>query len=237
MLMRWTAVFALGVLLLLLPGRASADTKFASVDLLPVSGPVFLQPFNSSLGTLTSVEVTITGAITAEVATQINITPAGPLPVVFSVSANQNLSGLPNGSFFAWLQPATFVFTGVGSGAGEIQNLTDPFNYTFDFNGTTDLSGITSVSCIGATIPPGLAFGTLNGFTDTHALLPQVLQTLEPGSLPSIGGTVLQSTVEGIIQVEYDYTPTPTAPASEPGTILLLGSGILGLAACLRARL
>jgi hypothetical protein len=238
MFMRWTAALVAGVLLLLLPDLASADTQFESISLLPVSGPMFLQPFNSSLGTLTSVQVTITGAITAQVATQINVTPAGPLPVVFSVSANQDFSGLPNGSFFTWLQPATYVFTGVGTGAGEIEEQTDFFNYTFHFNSTTDLGGMTSVSSVGATIPPGLAFGTLDGFTDTHALLPQEFQTLEPGALPNIGGTVLQTTVDGEIQVEYDYTPTPppTAPASEPATLLLLASGILGLVAGLRAR-
>ncbi len=236
--MRWTVMVGVVALCIVLPGRAAADSSFVNVGLSPVSGPIFVPAFDTGKGTLNSVEVTITGAITVDFATMVNPSPAGPLPVALGVSVDQDFGGGSQAPF-TWLMPSTFSFTGLGSGAGEIQQFTQAFNYSLHFNSSTDLGGLTSVSSTGPAIAPGLAFGTVAGFTSPILPFLNELVTMEPGSLGNYGGTFLDATEQGNILIEYDYTPAPppTVPASEPGTLLLLGSGILGLAACLRARL
>jgi hypothetical protein len=237
--MRWTAVLSLGVLLLLLPGRASADTTFASANLPGYGGIVMLQPFDTNLGTLDSVEVTIDGTITANILTQPNYAVVGgaaiPIPIDYLVAGTQNFIGGGGGSGFSWEVPATFLFSGLGLGFGEPEASVDVFNYSFRFTHQTDLIGFAGISSSGPTAPPGVAFGTLSGFTSP--ILPFLLENMDLEGGDGSGGTFLDSTVEGAIIVEYDYTPTPlpTAPASEPATLLLLASGILGLAAYLRA--
>jgi hypothetical protein len=236
----WFGMVVTVVVLLLLPGFAAADTTFASIGLPSVAGPAFLPPFNSSLGTLTSVDVTITGVVNAEVLTQINYVATAdgelfPVPVLFSVSENLGFNGIPNGGFFSWLQPATFVFSGTGSGTGDAQNLTDFFTFGFHFDSATDLVGQTAVSSNGPTIPPILAFGTLNGFTNSYSPLMLEFTELTPGSLPDVGASLVNAAVDGDILVQYNFTPAPT-PAPEPGTLILLGSGLLALAARRRAK-
>jgi hypothetical protein len=65
----WSQLVFAAMLLLLLPGLAAADTTFTGIGLASSSGPSFLPPFDASLGTLTSVDVSITGQVNAEVLT------------------------------------------------------------------------------------------------------------------------------------------------------------------------
>ena len=112
-----------GVSLCLLPGLAAADTTFTSANLPGYGGLVMLQPFDTSLGTLDSVEVTIDGTITANIVTQPNYDLVGgaaiPIPINYLVAGTQNFIGGGGGSGFSWEVPATFFFSGLGSGFGE----------------------------------------------------------------------------------------------------------------------
>ena len=99
------------------------------------------------------------------------------------------------------------------------------FTYSFRFTHQTDLTGFAGSRRRSG----GLAGCGLRNAERLHQSDSAVLiETMDLEGGNGAGGTFLYSTVEGAIIVEYDYTPTPTAPASEPGTLLLLGSGILG---------
>jgi hypothetical protein len=238
MLMRWLAAVILGVWMLLLPSLAAADSTFVSVGLPVASGPILVPTFNTSLGTLNSVEVTITGEITVEVQTQLVIGPSGtPIPTPFGIGVDQNFGG-GSGAPFNFQNPGSFYFTGVGSGLGEVQNLSQYFNYTFQFNQTTDVPGLTSVSSIGPSIPPGIAFGTTSGFASPILPFVNEIVTVLPSSfLPTYGATFLIATEQGDVQIEYDYTPpAPPSNMPEPATLTLLGSGLLALLARRRMR-
>lgn len=229
--MRLFAIVFACALLFLAPKPAAADSlETVSIGLGALGGPSFLTPFDHTLGTLQSVQVSILGAVTATIATTFDAAPI-PIPVPFSVGVDQTFFGIPGNAFFSFLQPATFVFSGTGSGLGELQTLTQPFDYEFTFNAFANLVGQTSVGFSGPLIPPGIAFGNFAGFTDTFSPLLQEFELIEPSTTyPSVGGTLVSWSNQGAITVQYDYVPAG-APMDEPSTLLLLGAGFLGLAA------
>jgi hypothetical protein len=108
-----------------------------------------------------------------------------------------------------------------------------PFVYTFHFDSSTDLTGFTAVDATGPSVPPGLAYGSLAGFTDTFSPLMQDLVLTTPHT--AAGASIGNLSSDGGIIVEYDYTPA--APVPEPGSLLLLGTGALGLLGMIRRKL
>ena len=194
-------------------------------------------PFNHNLGTLDSVGITIDGAITVAVQTQVMFDGLQFLPAPYSVSISQNFTGEPSHAFFSFVLPATFSANGVGTGQGEVQTLTFPFIYTFRFDSFTDLlGGQTAVNASGPTVPPGLAYGTLAGFTDTF--FPFMQELIMASDLATVGASITSISSDGGIIVEYDYTPAPApAPVPEPASLLLLGSGLCAVAVSMRKKL
>jgi len=232
--MRVAKALLLVGLLLAVPSLASAASIFVSGTIGGGSTSlVGLQGFNPALGTLTSVEVTISGTVSAQVVTNPMTIMGTPIPTPYVVSVTQNFDGLPGNSLFSFFSPATFMFNGVGTAVGATQTLTAGFTDTFHFNGMTDLvGGLTAVDFSSSVteVPPGLAVGTLAGFIQGAPPFTEVVTT-SPGTNSPFAIVGSASTV-GNILIEYDFTPatTGTTPAPEPAALLLLGAGLLALA-------
>ena len=78
--MRLFGLILAGALVFLTPGPAAADWfEIVSVGLGTVGGPSFLTPFDHTLGTLTSVDVSIIGGVSATILTQVDL-GTGPIP-------------------------------------------------------------------------------------------------------------------------------------------------------------
>jgi hypothetical protein len=241
---RWVGIILAGALVFVLPSCASADTltQFAGIGFSGVSGPLFLQPFDHKLGTLTSVDITVDGQISALVATNPNFVPTGnggsvPVPLPFSVALDQNFFGISSHSFFSFFEPATFQLNGTASGLGEVQQLASSFVYTFHFDSNSDFLGQAPISAPDPLIPPIFALGTLAGFTDTFSPLMEEFIVTQPSAVfPSaVNGSLASWSDDGGIIVQYNYTPAPL-PAPEPSSLLLLGTGLLTMAAAWRLR-
>ena len=125
-----------------------ADTTFTSANLPGYGGLVMLQPFDTGLGTLDSVEVTIDGTITANILTQPNYAVVGgaiPVPIPYVVSGTQNFIGGSGGSGFSWEVPATFLFRAwLGSWGARSVGGCVPLQARFTHQ--TELTGIAGIS-------------------------------------------------------------------------------------------
>jgi hypothetical protein len=223
--MRGVKLAFLAGLLLAFPCSAFADTliQFVAGNLTDAPAPIGLTPFDHTLGTLTSVGITINGELISQVHTFPNFDGFGnPVPIPFTVFLDQNFFGVPDHAFFGFVNPAVITLNGLGSGVGEQQTIVTPINYGFHFDSSTDLLGLTSVPGV------GLASGTLAGFTDTFSpVMFELLTTFQFGTTG--GASLISSQTTGAIIVEYDYTPAAPASVPEPGTALLLGAGLAGV--------
>lgn len=221
----------------LAPASATTLTETVGTDFGPANGPSLLTPFDPTLGTLTSVDVSINGTISAQVQTNQNLVPVDmglggivfvPEPIPFSVFLDQSFLGAIQG--FSFFQPATIQLNGVGQGVGETEDASSSFFYGFHFDSSTDFIGEAGISSPGALVPPIFALGTLASFTDTFFPLIEELTVTQPSAIfQSTGGQLLTWSDSGGILVQYNYTPAPT-PAPEPSSMLLLATGLLGLA-------
>lgn len=216
------SIALLGALGLLLPTKACADlTMFAGANYGPgIFNPMSIQPFDPTLGTLNSVNVTLQGQINATVA-QLPCGEPSPLLCPFELVVDQNFFGL-SPAFFSFDTDAQFVFEGTDPTL--IQN----YIYTFTFDAFTDniLNGFTFPnlsSSVGGNatqiIPPADINGRRANFLPTIVGLNEVDGVLSAGAI--FGAVVTSYSDVGGLIIQYNYTPV-----AEPSSLLLIIAGV-----------
>lgn len=195
-----------------------------------------LTPFDPALGTLDSINVSISGVLSVLVTTQQNLVFNGttfvPLPYTYGVTAEQRFIG-EGGKYFRFDSPATFQLTGVATGAGEPGVLATTYSYSMTFNAVTDLIGLvipSTSSTVGALIPPiSGVVGPRSDFilgpppVDAMDIVQSAVGTPLTGPPPTITGI----TSGGSLFMTYNYTPAAVADVPEPATLLLVAGGLV----------
>jgi hypothetical protein len=225
-----------------LPASARADVIVA-VDSYSVSNAGFMNGtlFDSALGTLDSVHVSIAGVATIEALLPANESGTSFVGYPFQITFQEEFAGLGNG-FFDFNGPSSLVFNGFSPGFASPLVLASAYQLDFALNQATDLIGfvIPATNATNATLIPPLTgvSGPRSAFVETPASIGQLLVTQSAfsqaaGPLPLITG--IRS--EGAMTVTYTYTPNPpVSPVAEPGSLTLIGVGVVGVFASRRRR-
>lgn len=222
---RWMVALSLCSVAALQTARADilVTSSGFSGPFAPATG---LQYFDPALGTLNSVNVSITGTLTGQILASGPCDPGACGGVPYLVAVDQTFQG-PAGQFFSSAAPAVFQYTGSGI-IGETFPIATSFAYSFDFNNITDLIGQATPSGIAGPLTAPIITGHLQDFLTPLAPLHEVdvLTTLAT-NLGTLATLNVQST--GTIAITYDYTPTPPQPAGVPetGTLAPLGGLLL----------
>lgn len=193
-------------------------TQIVSASFVAVEGaiPIGIQPFDPALGTLLSVNVTINGQL------------GGIITGSLSPSVSQEFFGVGT-QFFDFDGIAIFHLPGAPIDPQTFLPIPTPFarsfSYTFTFDQTTDLLGFVFPSTTGVDVPPTSISGLTSSFVEPAVPINEI------GAIHALT-EVENLQAPGSLIFQYNYTPIP-----EPGTLLLLGSGLAGLAGFGRKRL
>ncbi len=208
------------------PAFADSLIQIQAFGISDQTSTLTIQPFNPSLGTLDSVNVTIDGLITGTIYTTPNFAGEEPVPEPYVATISQNFAGSP----FTFFSPSQTMVFGTSLGLGETDPIALPFDYGFTFDSFSNLTGFTTTSgSIDGGSSPGLIDGTLNGWQSS--ILPITIETaVVTGSVEGGAISVIPDLSEdGAVIVQYNYDTSPPAATPEPGTLSLIACGLAGL--------
>lgn len=190
---------------------------------VPFTDPFSLPEFNTSLGTLDSVTLTIDATGTADVRV-LNIGPSSETFTDATATTPVTLTG-----------PGP-VSTSVSLSAGPISGTALPFFPSFFVN---DFPGL-AASASGFVDVPTADFGMYEG---TGSMMVTVTVDASNGSYAGTGPSTLlfggSASAGAVTTITYDFTPSttpPPPPIPEPATMSMVGGAMFGLVSFLKRR-
>ena len=175
--------------------------------------------FDSSLGTLTSISFTLEG--TVEGAANYESLDAGPANVTLDLSAIIEVNRPGGGTLIVDVQPLA-----------NVTDSADPFDGAIDFGGTSGNSfpGLTDTDTDAAVSSAAADLALFTGNAGDTITLDATASGMSTGSGAGNLVTQFMTSASANLTVEYTFDEAPPVnPVPEPGTMFLMGAGILGL--------
>jgi PEP-CTERM motif len=195
-----------------------------------VDRDLVVSQFNSSLGTLNSVSITVSTALQAFLGVE-NTNPSNPASGTTAFNVYTYWTSDPTQYTRA---SVTLSFGGSTVSTAGYTDATKYVLHLTKYDGVTDYAGTSGATV--ATFNPSnsnvLSYDSgLASFIGTGGLTFGLVSDAYT-ALQTSGGnssTRMSTTGQAGVTVAYDFTPTPPGPIPEPATMCLLGLGALGL--------